>query len=172
MADDGAGGPGDEGARRREQRATWNRNFAGAVPHNRALGLEVGELGDGWSTYRLPWAPHLVGNPETGVIHGGAITALLDAACGSAVFAALETPMPVATLDLRIDYLKPATRERDVQASARCVKMTRNVAFVRAVAFHDHEDDPIATATGTFMLSTRSGPAPGAQGAGSGGGSR
>jgi uncharacterized protein (TIGR00369 family) len=160
MPDDGAGESDEEAARRREQVAQWNRNFAAHVPHNRALGLEIVDLGEGWSSYRLPWAPRIVGNPETGVVHGGAITALLDAACGSAVFSSLPKPMPVATLDLRIDYLKPATRERDVHARARCVKMTRNVAFVRAVAYHDDEEDPIATATGTFMLSTRSGSGP------------
>ncbi len=157
MPDDSADADADDSQRRREQRIRWNRGFAEHVPHNRALGLEIVELGDDWSLYRLPWAEKLVGNPETGVLHGGAITTLLDAACGSAVFAALPVPMPVATLDLRIDYLRPAERGLHVHARAACFKVTRNVAFVRAVAYHDDEADPIATATGTFMVSTRAG---------------
>jgi uncharacterized protein (TIGR00369 family) len=146
---------GDEAAQKRDRLERWNRNFSNHVPHNRALGLEALAFGEGWSTYRLPWAPHLVGNPDNGVLHGGAITALLDATCGAAVYSALEKIGPVATLDLRIDYLKPATSQRDVLAKAHCVKVTRNVAFVRAVAYHDDENDAIAAATGTFMLSTR-----------------
>jgi len=151
-----------EDAARRERRLEWHRGFAARVPHNRVLGIEIVDLGDDWVVYRLPWAEHLVGNPETGVLHGGAITTLLDGCCGSAVFAALPQPVPIATLDLRIDYLKPATARLDVLAKARCFKLTRNVGFVRAVAYHDDEADPIAAASGTFMLGTASSRKPGA----------
>lgn len=131
------------------------RAFAEAVPHNRALGIEIVEVGDASSLYRLPYDEKLVGNPDTGVIHGGAITALLDACCGSAAFNALPEPAPIATLDLRIDYLAPATPHQDVFARSDCYKVTKNVAFVRALAFHDDETKPIAAAVGTFMISTR-----------------
>ena len=63
--------------------------------------------------------------------------------------------MAIATLDLRIDYVKLGTPRRDVVIHTHCYKVTRNVAFVRGVAYHDDEDDPIASATGTFMLGTR-----------------
>jgi uncharacterized protein (TIGR00369 family) len=139
-----------------EQRRRFFRAFAEAVPHNRALGIEIVELGDGYSRYRLPYDPRLIGNPETGVLHGGAITALLDACCGSAVFNALPEPQPIATLDLRIDYLGPAEPGREVLARAECYKMTKNVAFVRAIAYHDDEARPIASAAGTFMVATPS----------------
>ena len=81
----------------------------------------------------------------------------MDACCGAAVFMALKQPVPIATLDLRIDYLKPAPPGRDVIARARCYKVTKNVAFVRCVAYHEREDDPIASAVGSFMLSTKLG---------------
>jgi uncharacterized protein (TIGR00369 family) len=129
--------------------------FERIVPHNRALGLEVLGLGRGWSRLRLPYDRRLVGDPESGVLHGGAISTAMDAACGSAVFMGLARMTTIATLDLRIDYLKPATPPRDVVVLARCYKVTRSVAFVRGVAFHDHEDDPIATGTGSFMIGTR-----------------
>ena len=135
-----------------------NRDFADIIPHNKALGIRLLDLGDAEATMDLPWDERLVGNPETGVLHGGAITALLDACCGAAVFMALPTPLPIATLDLRIDYLKPATPEQVVVARASCFKVTRNVAFVRCVAYHGSEDDPLATGTGTFMLRTKVGP--------------
>lgn len=129
--------------------------FTQFVPHNHALGLKLEDYGDGVAIFRLPYADHLVGNPETGVLHGGVITTLLDATAGASVFMKTWKPTPIATLDLRIDYLKPATVPLDVRAKATCYKLTRSVAFVRAIAYHDDEDDPIASAAGTFMVSTK-----------------
>ncbi len=137
-----------------------NRQFEQFVPHNRALGLEILALERAHARIRLPYADKLVGNPETGVLHGGAISAAMDAACGTAVFQALPRRMAIATLDLRIDYVKLGTPHRDIVIHTHCYKVTRNVAFVRGVAYHDSEDDPIATATGTFMLGTRTQLAP------------
>lgn len=135
----------------------FTRAFSEGVPHNRALGITILEMTTGITTFKLPYDAKLVGNPETGVLHGGAITALLDAASGAAVFAALTQWVPIATLDLRIDYLKPAEPHRDVLARAECYKLTKNVAFTRAVAFHDSADKPIASSVGTFMISTKPG---------------
>jgi uncharacterized protein (TIGR00369 family) len=126
------------------------------IPHSLALGIEALAVSGGIARFRLPWAAHLAGNPDSGVLHGGAISALLDACCGASVISALTETKPIATLDLRIDYLRPADARRDVTARAECYKLTRNVAFVRALAFHD-EADPIAAAAGTFMLGTRPG---------------
>ena len=127
------------------------------VPHNKALGIETVELERATALLKLPYDEKLVGNPDTGTLHGGAITALLDASCGTAVFAALTEWAPIATLDLRIDYLRAADAGKDVMCRARCYKLTRNVAFTRAVAYHGTEDDPIASAVGTFMLHTKPG---------------
>ena len=92
------------------------RGFTDGVPHNRALGMQVVEMSRAGAVFRLPYSDKLVGNPDTGVLHGGAITALLDAASGAAVFAALTEWVPIATLDLRIDYLRPAEPGHDVIA--------------------------------------------------------
>ncbi|MCA9643647.1 MAG: PaaI family thioesterase [Polyangiaceae bacterium] len=122
------------------------------IPHNKALQLEFMGHAPGIAMIRLPYAKHLVGNPESGVLHGGAITSLMDATCGASVFIKRRKPGRIATLDLRIDYLKPATPELDVIARAECYKVTRSVAFVRGIAHHGNEDDPIAHAAGAFML--------------------
>lgn len=131
------------------------QQFMRIVPHNLALGLELVDVGDARAELRLPYDEKLIGNPETGVLHGGAISAVMDACCGAAVFQALSRPMAIATLDLRIDYLKPATPGRDVIARAHCYKVTRHVGFARGLAFHDDESDPIAFCVATFMLGTR-----------------
>jgi uncharacterized protein (TIGR00369 family) len=139
------------------QRLEVARRFAATVPHNRALGMEVIAMAHAEVVFRLPYDSKLVGNPDTGTLHGGAITALLDGASGAAVFAALTDFVPIATLDLRIDYLRPAEPNQAVIAKANCYKLTRNVAFTRAVAYHDDIDDPIAHAVGTFMIATKQG---------------
>ena len=133
------------------------RGFSEGVPHNKALGISIVEMSRERTVFRLPYDLRFVGNPDTGVLHGGPITALLDGASGAAVFAALTAWVPIATLDLRIDYLRPAEPGRDVLATATCYRMTRNVAFTRAVAYHDDEAEPIASAVGTFMISTKPG---------------
>jgi len=127
------------------------------VPHNEALGIRIVDVLDHEAVFELPYDAKLVGNPDTGAVHGGAITAMLDAASGAAVFAALTDFVPIATLDLRIDYLKPAEPGKSVISKATCYKMTRNVAFTRALAYQDGVDDVIAHAVGTFMLSTKPG---------------
>lgn len=132
-----------------------DQGFRRMVPHNDALGLRVVDCAPGVAVLLLPWDERLIGNPEKRVLHGGAITTLLDACCGASVFLALGTPTPIATLDLRIDYLEPATPDRDVLARAECYRKTKNVAFVRAVAYHDTPEHPIASAAATFMLSTK-----------------
>lgn len=132
---------------------------AGGVPHNRALGIRVIQVTPTEAVFELPYDAKLVGNPDTGTLHGGAITALLDGCSGAAVFASLTTYVPIATLDLRIDYLKPAEPGKPVIARASCYKLTRNVAFTRAVAYQGDPDDVIAHSVGTFMLSTKQGKA-------------
>jgi uncharacterized protein (TIGR00369 family) len=135
------------------------RRFSAAVPHNHALGIKVVTVTPAESLFELPYDAKLVGNPDTGVLHGGVITALLDGVSGCAVFAARTEMTPIATLDLRIDYLRPAEVGQTVRAKATCYKTTRNVAFTRAVAYHDDPDDPIAHSVGTFMLATSPGKA-------------
>jgi uncharacterized protein (TIGR00369 family) len=101
------------------------------IPHAVAIGMRVVEVRPDEAWLTVPYAPELVGNPETGVIHGGVITTLLDNAAGTAVLVALEQATSIATLDLRIDYMKPATPKLDVIAHAHCYKMTQNIAFAR-----------------------------------------
>lgn len=131
---------------------TVNQAMVDAVPFNAALKLRAVDCGPGEATMVLPWRDEIVGNAETGVLHGGAITAMMDATSGLAVFMKLPEPTRIATLDLRIDYLKPATPHVDVRCRAECYKLTRQIAFVRALAFHEDPRDAIASAAGTFMV--------------------
>lgn len=126
------------------------------VPHAAALQLTIIEMKAGNVVCKVPYAEHLIGNPDTRVIHGGVITALLDNTCGIAVGTKTRLQGQIATLDLRIDYMKPATPDEDIFAYAECYKVTKNIAFVRGVAYHTDRNDPIATCAAAFMLGTKS----------------
>lgn len=116
------------------------------------IGAEVITREGGKSKMRLPYGPHLVGNPDTGVVHGGVITGMLDHCCGMAVGTALREIRPYATLDLRIDYMKAAEPHIDIIVEAECLKVAREIVFARGIAHHGDPANPIAIATGTFMM--------------------
>ncbi|MEN6542517.1 PaaI family thioesterase [Parvibaculum sp.] len=122
------------------------------VPHMRALGVEIIDAAPAQAWLRVPYDERFIGNVETGVIHGGVITTVLDNTCGMAVQLAMDEPQAIATLDLRIDYMKPATPGLALTTHAHCYKTTRNIAFVRGTAYHTDIDDPIASCVGTFMI--------------------
>ena len=128
-------------------------NISGA-PLAAALGFETVSVGDGVATLRAAYREEMIGDPDTGVIAGGVVTALLDHACGQSVFAALGQPTGIATLDLRIDYMRAAEPGQDIFARAHCYKLTHSIGFVRAVAYDRTPDDPVATAQAAFMLNT------------------
>ena len=131
-------------------------------PQAHALGLELVSVEHAEATLRLPYREDLIGDPDTGVIAGGAVTTLLDHTLGQAVWASLPEYAPIATLDLRIDYMRPAEPGLAITAHAHCYKLTRTVAFVRATAYDGDPSDPVATAQAAFMLTSSAPPAGGA----------
>ena len=141
---------------------TFEEYFRDGLPQTKALGIEVLNHGDGRAEVMLPYRGDLIGDPDTGVIAGGAVTTLLDNACGQAVHSALAELTSIATLDLRIDYMRPAAPRAGITAEAHCYKMTRSIAFVRAQAWDVDPEDPIATAQAAFILNGA--PVPGAAG--------
>lgn len=131
--------------------ARW-RQITEISPYSRELGLTLRSVRPEWCVIGVPYQDKLVGNPKTRVLHGGVITALLDSCYGLAIFVRMNELRPMATLDLRIDYLKPATPGREVLGGAVCYKVSSELAFVRGSAYHDSPDDPIATSVAIFMF--------------------
>ena len=130
------------------------RHMVETVPQASALGFKLLSVEPSRGSIFTPWREDLVGDPDTGVIAGGVVTALLDHVCGLAIIstATSAAPFSTATLDLRIDYMRAAAPRADITAHAHCYKLTRNIAFVRAHAFDTDPDDPIATAQAAFVL--------------------
>ncbi|WP_417517392.1 PaaI family thioesterase [Minwuia sp.] len=144
-----------------EPRSEWQRfpavdlqslqELEDSIPHILALGIQLLETSGPIAVSRLPYADKLIGDPASGVIHGGAITTQIDNLCAVAMHSGIGYAVPCATIDLRVEYLKPATPGLDVIARAELKRITRQIAFISASAYHD-EDDPIALASCTYML--------------------
>jgi uncharacterized protein (TIGR00369 family) len=127
--------------------------LAKRVGHGRALGMDFVESDDDWTELSLPWREELVGVPESGILASGAIVSLIDTASGTAVWVKLGAFNPVVTIDLRIEYLRPALKGETVFARCECTKLTRQVAFTRGIAHSGDASRPIAYSSGTFMVS-------------------
>ena len=131
------------------------RQFIEAIPHSRDLGMELIEMEDGVAVITMPYDTRLIGDPETGVISGGAVSAVMDTCCGAAVMSHPANKGGTATLDLRIDYMRAATPGQTITTRATCYHVTRSVAFVRATATDDDTENPVASATGAFTVEGR-----------------
>jgi uncharacterized protein (TIGR00369 family) len=128
-------------------------NMIESTPQAVALGLRLVSVDVARGSLEAPWREDLVGDPDTGVIAGGVVTTLLDHTCGLAMATAAGTePFSTATLDLRIDYMRPAAPGTGVTCEAHCYKVTRSVGFVRAEAWDLDRSDLVATAQAAFIL--------------------
>ena len=128
--------------------------LASGAAHTHALGFAwEGLVDDGAPRIRVPYRADLVGDPDTGVLAGGLVTTLLDHVGGLAVWVAMDAFRPIATLDLRVDYMRAAQPGRDLMAQARCFRLTPSIGFVRAWAFEDDPSDPVAAAQAAYMVS-------------------
>jgi uncharacterized protein (TIGR00369 family) len=138
-----------------------NRKYVSRTPQMVDCGMRVTAAERGRGTMTMPARADWVGDPVRNVLHPGALTVLADSACGLAVMSALPQRLPIATLDLRMDWLRPASPGHDLHCEAHCYRLARSVAFVDAEVWQDDRTQPIAMARATFMLSTPAGTRPG-----------
>lgn len=131
---------------------TFDLGSIARLPHSVALGMVPEEMESGRAVISMPYDEKLIGDPETGVIHGGAVSALMDTCCGAAAMSHPANAGGTATIDLRIDYMRAAIPGQRIRAEAECYHVTRSVAFVRARAIDEDASHPVATATGTFTM--------------------
>ncbi|WP_290871330.1 PaaI family thioesterase, partial [Aquabacterium sp.] len=128
-----------------DSRRAWVDAFIQGIPYARASGMALTEIGEGRASLLLPARATWTGDAERRLIHPGCLSVLADTACGIAVGAALEALEPFATLDLRMDYLRPAVAETDLVCQAECHRLSRSVAFVRGELFQPGQAEPVAT---------------------------
>lgn len=136
-------------------RAQIAEYFSAAIPFYRALGIELVAVDTEVIQMRVPYRPEFVGDAAAGLWHTSVATALADSACGLAVLLTLPGAEGTATLDLRMDYLRPAVAGEDLYVTAECHHLTRRVAFARATLHQGNRDRPTAHCTGAFMRTAR-----------------
>ena len=124
-----------------------------SIVHTHLQGICLESIDGEELTLKMPYRKELVGNPETGAIHGGALTVLLDHTLGIAGMCCDQVEATITpTLDLRIDHLGVAPAGKDIFAVARIYKVTRRVLFAEGFAYCESRDKPIAKATGSWVL--------------------
>jgi uncharacterized protein (TIGR00369 family) len=100
-------------------------------PFGRFLGLRGEWIEPGRAVLLLPVRPEFVGDPRRPALHGGVVSALIDAAAGAAAWSALPPGESVSTVDLRVDYLEPAGLGGTLRAEAEIVRKGNRVCHVR-----------------------------------------
>jgi len=134
--------------------------FVDHVPHCRAIGMRCSHAGPRTATMVVPHRDDFIGDPGRGVVFGGVVTTLLDQAGGAATLCSLHELATIATIDLRVDYLRAARPGCDLHGMAECYKRTRSVAFVRGKAWDEDPEDPFAHFIATYMLGSTAGDHP------------
>ncbi len=119
--------------------------------HSGWLGLKYADHGDNWVELELPWREELLGEPDRPVLASGPIISLMDMASGMSIWQTKKVFAPIATLDLRVDYQRPARERSVVWGRVECYRTTRSAAFVRGIAHDGDRDDPVAHVAGVFM---------------------
>ena len=97
-------------------------------PFHAWLGVTAVAASPGRAVLRIPPNESFVGNPLIPAVHGGIVAALIDLAGGAALFVDLRIPTP--TIDMRVDYLRPAIAGKALVAEARVKARGKTVAFV------------------------------------------
>ena len=142
---------------------TFVKHFSDIRPFNKVLGLTSESMDIEKASVRLPMRDELSGNSVFGTIHGGAISALMDITGGFVVFLDLyhkaKKPLSeqemqkftrIATIDIRIDYLRPGIGE-EFTASGYIIRTGNKVAVVRT-ELHNEKQVLIAVGTSTYIV--------------------
>ncbi len=120
------------------------------IPYTKFMGISM-KVNDGEVVGTLQFADHLIGNASIPALHGGTIGALLES---TAVFKLLweaETIAVPKTINITVEYLRSG-KARDTFARAEFTRQGRRVANVRAIAYQEDPERPIAAANAHFLL--------------------
>ena len=135
------------------------QQFFDLIPHAKYLDMQVQHAVRNHVVASIPLPEASIGHPDERLVHGGIISTLVDTVSGSAVLCAIpEDEGSLATLDLRLDYMRPAIPGQPLFAAAECYRLTRQIAFVRCIAYHSDKDKPIVQSMSSFMRQASSHP--------------
>ncbi len=126
--------------------------FDSAIPFNAFLGMRLVEIARGRVVAELPFRPELIGDPTRPALHGGVISTLADTVGGAAVFTLTDPGDRVATIDLRVDYLRPG-RQETLRGVARVIRAGNRVGVSAVTLLHPSAPEaPIAVAKAVYTI--------------------
>ncbi|OEU69154.1 MAG: thioesterase [Desulfovibrio sp. S3730MH75] len=123
------------------------------IPFDKFLGVKVEHIEHGFAKLRLPFREEFIGDPRRPALHGGVISMLIDTCGGSAVWASGNVEDRVATIDMRVDYLRPAGPE-DLIAEAR-VRLLGHRVGNASVIVYSASDPELIVAEGRAVYNVR-----------------
>ena len=131
------------------------------IPFNRFLRMRLVEARHGYARVEIPFRDELVGDPLRPALHGGVLSTIADVAGGAAVWtAATDDRARVSTIDLRVDYLRPARLETLV-AAATLVRLGNRVGVADVRIWNvSSEKETIATGNGVYNVTIKKEPWP------------
>jgi len=129
------------------------QTFVDLIPYAKFIGIEVRKVG-GELTCVLPFKDENVGNPMLPALHGGVVSALLETAAILQLICEVESDHLPKPVNINIDYLRSA-KPVETFARAFITKQGRRVANVRAEAWQQSRDRPVAALHGHFLLAPR-----------------
>jgi uncharacterized protein (TIGR00369 family) len=122
------------------------------IPFNRVLGIELLELSPGHAVLAIPFRPELIGDPFRPALHGGVLSALADTCGGCVVWSAIGAADRVSTIDLRVDYLRPAKLE-DLHARGEILRIGNRVGVATITLFHPSApNEVVAESKGVYSV--------------------
>jgi uncharacterized protein (TIGR00369 family) len=127
-------------------------SFVRGIGHIGAIGIAYHDHGADWVELALPYDEKLIGVEKSGIIASGPIISLMDVATSLAIWVRLDRFRHQATLDMRVDYLRPATPGKVIYGRGECYATTRSVGFVRGLAHDGDPLDPVAHVAASFMF--------------------
>ncbi len=123
------------------------------IPFNKLLEVKVEECGEGFARIRIPFRDELVGDTRRPALHGGVISAVIDACGGLAVWTRFEIEDLISTVDLRTDFLRPGP-DCDICVESKVVRMGNRVSVVNTVVWSVNDPKTII-AEGRGVYNTR-----------------
>ena len=123
------------------------------IPFNKMLGVQATRIEKGHVRLEIPFRSELIGDPMKPALHGGVLSALADTAGGMAVWSAVENEdARVSTINLRLDYIRPAKLEQ-LAADATIIRVGGRVGVADVRLFHPSlEEETVATAKAVYAI--------------------
>jgi len=125
--------------------------FEQQIRFNAHLGMRIDAMHRGHARVRIPYRQEFLGDPWRPALHGGLVSTIVDTAGGLAAFTAVSPDDRLSTVDLRVDYLRPAGL-MDVIADAWVLRVGNRVAVCDVIAYQEDPSVHIATGKGVYNV--------------------